>query len=51
MAEAAQILGIGRNQAYDAIKKGELYAIRIGRRLVVSQVALDRLLSGADRAA
>ena len=51
MAEAAQILGIGRNQAYDAIKKGELYAIRIGRRLVVPQVALDRLLSGADRAA
>jgi len=51
VAEAAQILGIGRNQAYDAIKKGELYAIRIGRRLVVPQVALDRLLSGADRAA
>lgn len=46
--EAAERLGIGRNAAYEAIKRGELPALRIGRRLVVPRAALDRLLSGAE---
>jgi len=44
--EAAKVLGIGRNNAYDAIKRGELYAIKIGKRLVVPRRVLERMLNG-----
>ncbi len=45
IAETAKRLGIGRNQAYEAARSGELPTIRIGRRLLVPKVALDRLLA------
>ena len=45
--EAAEVLGIGRNAAYDAAKRGELPTLRIGRRLLVPAAALDRLLEVA----
>jgi excisionase family DNA binding protein len=44
--DAAKRLRIGRNQAYEAAARGEIPAIRIGRRWLVPTVALDRLLSG-----
>jgi len=47
--EAARILGIGRNSAYQAVKRGELPAIRLGRRLVISISALEGLLKGRLR--
>jgi len=48
--ETAERLGIGRNQAYEAIKRGEIPGvIKIGRRLLVSEAALNRLLN-ADAA-
>jgi excisionase family DNA binding protein len=43
--ETARILRIGRNSAYDAIRAGAIPALRIGRRIVVPRVALDRLLA------
>lgn len=46
--EAAARLGIGRNAAYDAIHRGELPALRIGRRLLVPRAALERMLDGAS---
>jgi excisionase family DNA binding protein len=42
--EAAKRVGISRNAAYEAIKRGELPALRIGSRLVVPRAALERLL-------
>jgi excisionase family DNA binding protein len=47
VVEAAERLGIGRNQAYEAVKRGEIPAIRIGKRLLVPEAALDRLITGA----
>lgn len=44
--EAAKRLRIGRNQAYDAVHRGELPVIKIGKRLLVPTAALDRLLLG-----
>lgn len=44
--EAAKALGIGRNSAYEAVKRGEIPSITIGRRLVVPAAALERMLSG-----
>ena len=45
--EAARLLGIARNSAYEAAKRREIPTIKIGRRLLVPKVALDRLLSGS----
>jgi excisionase family DNA binding protein len=42
--EAAAALRLGRNGAYDAIRRGEIPAIRIGRRLLVPKLGLLRLL-------
>lgn len=44
--EAAQLLGIGRNHAYEAAKRGDLPVIKIGKRLLVPKAALDRMLNG-----
>jgi len=43
--EAAKILGIGRQLAYDRVKTGEIPVIKIGRRLLVPRVALEKLLA------
>jgi excisionase family DNA binding protein len=42
--EAGRLLGIGRNAAYEAARRGEIPTIRIGRLLRVPIVALDRKL-------
>jgi excisionase family DNA binding protein len=42
--ETATLLGIGRTATYDAIRRGELPAIRVGRRLIVPGGALAQLL-------
>jgi excisionase family DNA binding protein len=42
--EAGRTLGIGRSAAYEAARTGQLPTIRIGRRLLVPIVALERLL-------
>jgi excisionase family DNA binding protein len=44
--EAARRLGLGRNATYEAVRRGEVPAIRIGKRWLVPSVALDRLLLG-----
>jgi len=42
--EAARLLGIGRNNAYEAAKRGDIPAITIGKRRLIPKAALDRLL-------
>jgi excisionase family DNA binding protein len=44
--EAALKLGIGRSQAYAAARSGEIPTIKIGKRYLVSRVALERMLNG-----
>ena len=46
--EAAAALGISRWSGYEAARKGELPVIRIGRRLLVPRVQLERLLAGEN---
>ena len=45
--EVARRLGIGKNQAYAAVARGDIPVVKFGRRMVVPAAALDRLLSGA----
>lgn len=42
--DAARALHISRNLAYEAARDGRLPCIRIGRRLLVSRRALEKLL-------
>jgi excisionase family DNA binding protein len=42
--EAGKWLGISRNAAYEAAKRGEIPVIHIGRLLRVPVVALERML-------
>ena len=42
---------LGRNAAYEAAKRGDLPVIKIGRKLRVPIVALERMLNGAGQQA
>jgi excisionase family DNA binding protein len=42
--ESGEILGIGRNSAYEGVNSGQIPSIRVGRRIVVPTAQLRRLL-------
>lgn len=42
--QTAKLLGLSRNGAYEAIARGQVPSIRIGRRLLVPRTALERML-------
>ena len=44
---AAKILGIGRSACFDAIHRGEIAHIRIGKRIVIPLAALEKMLGEA----
>lgn len=44
--EAAKVLSIGRNQAYDGVNRGEIPHVRIGKRILVLREPLERMLAG-----
>lgn len=45
--EAAKLLGISRSFAYEAVQKGDIPSMRIGRRILVPKSRLERYLSEA----
>lgn len=47
VAEAAEALGVSRAHLYRLIREGQFPHLRIGERVVVPRVALDRLLDVA----
>jgi excisionase family DNA binding protein len=44
--EAAELLGVAASSYYAAARRGEVPAIRVGRRLIVPGAALERWLEG-----
>lgn len=46
VAEAAEVLKIGLNPAYEAANRGDIPTMRIGRRLVVKWVPFMRMVRG-----
>ena len=44
VAEAGDRIGIGRDAAYEGVRKGEIPAIRVGRRWRVLVVPLEKML-------
>ncbi|WP_336488831.1 excisionase family DNA-binding protein [Methylobacterium nigriterrae] len=47
--EAGRRLGVSRGSAYEAVRRGEIPTIRIGRLLLVPLPAFERLLDQPDR--
>ena len=45
--QAAAVLGIGRNQAYQAAREGIIPSVRVGARILIPRVALERFLNEA----
>ena len=49
--EAAEAAGVSRNSAYEAVKKGEIPSIRIGKRILVLWGPFMRMLGAGDEEA
>lgn len=49
VAEAARVLGLGRSAAYEAVRRGDIPHIRIGRRLLVPVARMRALLGETSR--
>jgi len=47
--ETAQILGLSRNSTYQGISTGEIPHIKIGKRILVPKIALERFLNGVEK--
>ena len=45
--EAAKVLGISRNLAYEMVHTGALPVVKLGKRLLVPRRALEKLLEEA----
>jgi excisionase family DNA binding protein len=48
--EVAALLGLSRMSAYTAVRDGTIPSLRIGRRVLIPRVALDRLIDTATSA-
>ena len=48
IAEIGELLGVGKNAAYNAVHRKEIPVIRIGGRLLVPKAAFDKLLEKAE---
>jgi excisionase family DNA binding protein len=48
--EAGRLLGLGRNAAYDAAKRGDIPTLKMGRLLLVPKIPFHRML-GVNAAA
>lgn len=46
--EAGEQLGISRALAYEAVRRGEIPSIKIGRRILIPKAALHRMLESTD---
>ncbi len=44
VVEVAQVLGLSRNATYEAIRRGDIPSIRVGRRVVIPIVSLKKML-------
>ena len=43
--EVQELFSISRNSVYAGIRKGNIPALRIGRRILIPKIAVDRMLT------
>ncbi|MFC1915008.1 helix-turn-helix domain-containing protein [Chloroflexota bacterium] len=49
VTEVANLLGLSHAATYEAVRIGQIPSIRIGPRIIIPRVALERMLGEADR--
>jgi excisionase family DNA binding protein len=42
--EVAKVLRLGRSAAYEAVRRGEIPSLRIGRRLIIPKLGVEKML-------
>jgi excisionase family DNA binding protein len=42
--EVAELLGISRSTAYECVRRGEIPALTLGRRVVIAKATIDAML-------
>lgn len=47
--EVAELLGISRSTAYECVRRGDVPALVLGRRVLIARTTVDALLSPAAR--
>ena len=47
--ECAKVLRLSKGSAYQAIATGEIPHLKIGRRILIPRVAIQKLLESADK--
>ena len=45
--EVAELLGISRSTAYECVRRGEIPALTLGRRVLIAKATIDALLFAA----
>ena len=50
VSASARMLGVSRNSAYSAVQRGEIPNIRIGKRILIPRIAIERMLAEAGNA-
>ena len=45
-AQVAKLLGVGKSLVYEGIRRHELPVLKIGKRLLIPRIALERLVNG-----
>jgi excisionase family DNA binding protein len=46
--EAAKALGVSRSTTYEFINKGQLHAIKLGRRTLITVASIKQLVANAE---
>lgn len=49
--EAARLLGLSKNSVYQGVFTGEIPHIKVGRRILIPRLALERMLNEVSRPA
>ena len=47
--EVAELLGISRSTAYECVRRGDIPALTLGRRVLIARATIDALLCVAPR--
>ena len=48
VSETARILGLSRNSTYQGVFTGEIPHIKVGKRILIPRIALQKMLESTD---
>ena len=49
--ETSRLLNVSRHTVYEAVRRGEVPSVKLGRRILIPRAALQRLLEGTNTGA